>query len=216
MKTLALKLLPLGVIVLFGFGLYLRYNSKPAQPETPAPAVRQKDGALELERAPSGLSATAQPGSTPLKPAQEIPKGATVERVVQVTVQPTATPSSPGNPKLDLGTLKMPSLDPLGSPHQGSICPPVRVDLSLIRLKDKSQRVLASSPDGTVVGGIDVPITPDTLPKIQRWTAEGIRGWDMQQGKGAWGGELSYERGRFVGTAGVVGTTIFVGAGVRF
>lgn len=218
------NLIPLFVILAIGLAAgYELYHPKPGKPETPAVAVRQKDGSLELERAPSGLSSQAPAGSSPLKPAQAIPKGATVERIVEVTVQPktsggTTAPSpgvDPGRFKLDQGTLKIPALGGLGS-SQANDCPPVRVDLSLIRLKDKSQRVLASSPDGQVVGGIDVPMETAKFPKVLRWSVEGLRGYDLKQNQGVWGGEVNYERGPFVGTGGVVGTTIFVGAGFRF
>lgn len=101
-------------------GLYLGMHMHP-QPiqETPAPAVRQSDGSLVLERAPSAKAT----------PKQIIPHGGTVERVVQVTVQPTATPLAP-----------------------------VTVDLTLVGMPDGSKRVVASSPDGAVTGGIDIPV----------------------------------------------------------
>src|ERR1035441_4158695 len=88
----AVALVLSGFLVAWGI-----YRPKPAKPETAAAAVREKDGALELERAPSGLSSTAPAGSSPLKPAQILPKGAKVERIVQVTVDPTGKPSSGRN-----------------------------------------------------------------------------------------------------------------------
>jgi hypothetical protein len=80
------------------------------------------------------------------KPKQQIPRKAKVERVAQVTVQPDAIAEA------------------------GKPCPPVTVDMTLIREPDGMRRVLASSPDGQVVGGLDVPIetaAPPAAPK--RW-----------------------------------------------
>lgn len=82
------------------------------------------------------------------KPKQQIPRKAKVERVAQVTVQPDAI-AEPGKP-----------------------CPPVTVDMTLIREPDGMRRVLASSPDGQVVGGLDIPVesaAPPAEPK--RWAA---------------------------------------------
>lgn len=61
-----------------------------------------------------------------------IPAGAKVARRTQVTVQPHSTPDC---------------LKPQ----------PVRVDLSLVTMPDRTTRVVASSPDGAIVGGFDVP-----------------------------------------------------------
>src|SRR5438270_13590492 len=38
------------------------------------------------------------------------------------------------------------------------ICPPAQVGLSMIRASHRTERVLASSPNGTVVTGLDIPV----------------------------------------------------------
>lgn len=49
-------------------------------------------------------------------------------------------------------------------------CGPVRVDLSLVRLSDDTARVIASSPDGTILsGGLDIPMEP--MPVQRRFSA---------------------------------------------
>lgn len=96
------------------------------------------------------------------KPKQHIPKSAKVERVMQVTVQPDA---------------------PI--PEAGKPCPPVTVDMTLIRDLDGSRRVLASSPDGQVAGGIDIPIEPISPPPPPRRWAAGIS-WAPNQTYGFW------------------------------
>jgi hypothetical protein len=83
-------------------------------------------------------------------------------------------------------------------------------------MPDKTQRVLASSPDGTVVGGIDVPVQAETFPRIQRWTVEGLAGFDARAGGQVFGGQISYAKGPVVVSGGIIGGTAFVGAGIRF
>lgn len=143
--------------------------------ETAAPAKRQADGSLVLERKPDAHA----------KPKQQIPRKARVERVAQVVVQPAAR-AEPGKP-----------------------CPPVTVDMSLIREPDGMRRVLASSPDGQVVGGVDIPVesaAPAAEPK--RWAA-GVSWAPVTQTGGVWierdvplfkwtarlGAEVNQERG---------------------
>lgn len=117
-------------------GYWLKSTDMPrAEVVTAAPAVRQSDGSLVAERAPS-----AKPG----KPPHQLPKGAKEERRVAVVVKP-----------------KQPD------------CDPVRIDLSLIREGD-GRRVVASSPDGTVVSALDVPILAGLVPPPARpWAAGG-------------------------------------------
>lgn len=209
----AAALIGVGFLVAWGI-----YRPTPPKPETAAPAVRQSDGSLELERAPSGLKVGAPAGSIPLKPAQEIPKGAKVERIVQVTVDPNGKPSSGRNGEPVSGGVQRPT-DPekrAATASSGAACPPITVDLSLVRMPDKSQRVLASSPDGSVVGGIDVPVQDPAPFKVQRWTASALVGYDAHAGRNVFGGQASYSRGPFVVSAGVIGGTAFAGAGIRF
>lgn len=96
-------------------------------------------------------------------PRQKIPPRAKVERVTRVTVQPD-TPA----------------------PKAGQPCPPVTVDMTLIREPDGGRRVLASSPDGQVVGGLDVPAEPAApLPAPRRWAA-GLSWSPVTRTAGVW------------------------------
>src|ERR1039458_4176385 len=99
----AVALILSGFLVAWGI-----YRPKPAKPETAAAAVREKDGSLELERAPSGIPGNLPDSTKPLKPAQIIPKGAKVERIVQITVDPTGKPSSGRNAEGFRGGLTTP------------------------------------------------------------------------------------------------------------
>lgn len=123
---------------------------KPVQ-ETAAPAVRQADASVVLERRPDPHA----------KPKQQLPRKAKVERVAQVTVQPDAIAEA------------------------GKPCPPVTVDMTLIREPDGMRRVLASSPDGQVVGGLDIPVESAAPPaESKRWAA-GLS-WSSAQTAGVW------------------------------
>lgn len=214
------KYLAVGLtFLLVGIGLgYQLYHGKAAAPETYAPEQRQADGSLVLERKPDASAAPAQP----------VPAGATVERVVKVTVQPTAkrvgTPAATAAAARDgdlMSLGKMPDAVPaaMAESKDGDLasCPPVHLDLTLAKLKDGSQRVIASSPDGEVTGGIDVPTTPQITPKALPWSLSALRTTDHR-----WGGLLQYERGPFtVGlgalpAAGQAGAAAFVSAGIRF
>ena len=96
------------------------------------------------------------------RPKQSLPRGAKLERTVSVTVQPDAP-----------------------APQAGAPCPPVTVDLSLINDGDGGRRVLANSPDGWIVGGLDIPAAPTILPApAKRWAA----GVSWSPANGTYGG----------------------------
>lgn len=117
--------------------------------------------APEQRQADGSLILERQPDPT-AQPKQPIPRRAKVERVASVTIQPDTAPPEAGQP-----------------------CPPVTVDLSLIREPDGGRRILASSPDGRVVGGLDVPVEPIILPaSAKRWGA-GLS-WSPNQTYGVW------------------------------
>jgi hypothetical protein len=191
-KSLALLLI--GLISGLSLGWWL-YNPGPPKWGPPAPAVRQSDGSLILERKPDPNA----------KAPAEIPRRSKLVRVVKVEVQPRATPVQDAS-----------SATPDGA-SQRLICPSAEVDLSLLQNSDKTERVVASSPEGAIVGGVDVPVAPlPKLPKDARWTLSALRGYDVTRAKTAWGVGLSYSRGSFLATAGAIGSTTFVGIGVKF
>ena len=111
----------------------------------PAPIVEAP--AAEQRQADGSIVLERRPDAK-ARPKHLIPPKAKLERVAQVTVQPAAVPVS------------------------GEPCPPVSLDLSLVREDDGGRRLLASSPDGTIVGGVDVPVeTAAPPPKPLRWAA---------------------------------------------
>jgi len=129
------------------------------------PAARQSDGSLELAVSPNANQ----------KPAQEVPRGAVVERVVYVTVKPN--PSNPGPSGTALPPI--PGSNVTALPPMPSLPPSlgIRVDLTLLRMPDGSHRVTASSPDGTITGGMDIPAeAAQPAPKVLKYAGGVVYG----------------------------------------
>lgn len=147
------------------------WSPAPKKPEVYAPQVQQTDGSVVLEKNP-------QPDA---KPAAATPKGSTLVRKASITVQakvPTATISGTFNTESIVQQAKMAIGDKQPAEQLMELaaeCPPVTVDLSLVEMPDKSQRVVASSPDGNILGGVDIPVRdakPQPEPKL--WAAGAI------------------------------------------
>ncbi len=136
----------LGLVVGLGLGWNL-WKPGPLRPETYALEIRQKDGSLILERRPQPLREAIR---TVLAPS--LPQGAVLERLVSATVRPWPT-TLPEIPAATPGAI---------------VCPPVKVNLALVRMPDQTRRVIASSPDGEVVGGMDIPIEPASVVRDLR------------------------------------------------
>ena len=149
-----------GIIIGLWTGWMLWQAPKKQIAEAPAPAIRQEDKSLILERKPDPSA----------KPAQKIPKGAVVERVISVELQ-SHGPSS----EAPAGIIGSTPMDLPASPSlQRSN---IRVDLTLVRLQDGSRRVIASSPDAEVVGGLDIPTVPIASPHRElKWAAGEVYG----------------------------------------
>lgn len=144
------SILAVGIMLGLGIGWKI-WRPTPVKAETYARAQRQQDGSLILERKP-------QPDA---KPAQEIPKGAKVERIAQVQFRPAvATVQANGpNPEILL-----------------PVAPPYTLDLTLVRMLDQSRRLIVSSPDGEIVGGVDMPVEAMPEPKTLKWAAGVVYG----------------------------------------
>lgn len=144
--------------VVFTLGIltgWMLWRPKPAPQAAPQPAIHQTDGSTVLEVKPDAHA----------KPPHQIPHGGTVEDVVHVTVQPLPA-VDPVSPLPSSSGASVPS-DPARPP-----CPPVTVDLSLIRMEDGTRRVVASSPDGQIVGAVHIPVeAAKPQPKVLKWSA---------------------------------------------
>ena len=174
--------------------------------EPPAVAVRQGDGSLILERKPE-----TQKESEKLIPTPQIPKGAKIERKVEVIVQPERKPEP-----LPLSSFASSVPADLAAPQKQD-CPPVRVDLALVRMPDETRRVIASSQDGQIVGGVDIPLEPEKpSPRPIKWSAAGLVGWDAYRNVRVYGAAVQRNAGPFVVHGGVIGQTVFAGVGIRW
>ena len=158
LRAIALSIVAMiaAIIVAAALGWWLG-QPKPVQ-ETYAPAQHQVDGSIILERRPDAAA----------KPNQETPPGAKVERVGRVTVQPSA------------------SARKQGPDQETTPCPPVSVDWSLVREPDGGRRFLASSPDGTIVGGVDVPVESAAVPSAPKRWAVGLSWSPSSETAGVW------------------------------
>ena len=97
-------------------------------------------------------------------------------------------------------------------------CPPVTVALTLVRQPDGTKRVIASSPDGQVTGGMDVPVeAAKPPPRVLVWSVGVVNG-----GRDRYGGFVSRDLGPLRVLAGGMsgqpnaGGVAFIGAGLRF
>ncbi len=125
--------------------------------ETPRPAVVQTDGSVVLERTPEA------------KPQAQAPKlPGKLSRTVTVTVKPKPQPE-PAKPNPD------------GFCPVAKECPALTVRLDLVK-DDDGQRVIASSPDGDIIGGMDVP--------VEKW---------IKRNENLWAAGLTYSHDRRLG-----------------
>lgn len=128
----------------------------------PAPVVETVAPAVTQV---DGSEILARKPKADAKPAHKVPRGAAVERIEQVTVQ------GPG--------LKMPG-------GEVKPCPPVTVDMTIVREVDGAKRVIASSPDGQIISGIDIPVeTAAPPPEPPKW-AVGLSFDPFHQTPGVW------------------------------
>lgn len=162
-----------GIVIGLFIGHSLYY--KPAAKETPALAVKQPDKSLILARDPDAKA----------KPAHQIPKGATVERIVKVivkakpeedkTIPRTSSQWSDLNKTNSVDSTKRPEPDHIADVGKMVDCQPVNLDLSLVRMPDETRRVIVSSQNGDVLDGIDIPVeAAKTVSDVKKWAIGAI------------------------------------------
>lgn len=148
--ALVLSVLAAIALALLAWAIFeagVRHGTPAAEVTTHEAAQSQPDGSVVLERTPS-----ASAPASAAKPKHDLPKGTTLERQVSVTVRPRAALKVPG--------------------QSGPACPDVTVDMSVVRDDKGGRRVVASSPDGTVVAGMDVPIEAGLqVEPAKQWAA---------------------------------------------
>lgn len=122
-----------------------------------APVIERVEYRPAVIQDDGSVIAERVPDAKPSPAPHQIPPGHVEVRRVEVEVQPDA----PG-------------------------CPVCRVDLSLVRDNEGGQRVITSSPDGTVTRALDVPILPGLLPPPVRPWAAGVSHDPFNNGFGVW------------------------------
>jgi hypothetical protein len=95
------------------------------------------------------------------QPAQSLPSGA-------VVIERAPVPRAAPKPKRP-GTTVEREISVTVQPDQPE-CEPVQVDLQLVQ-DGAGRRVVASSPDGVIVGGIDVPVRQIAFEESRKWAA---------------------------------------------
>ena len=109
-----------------------------------APVHEVVTAAPQVRQVDGSVIAQRAPDPKPAPPRHVLPRGAVEERREAIVVAPAPAASS------------------------------VEVDLSLVRMPDNGRRVIASSPDGTVVSALDIPIEPGLVPPAPKPWAAGL------------------------------------------
>jgi hypothetical protein len=124
---------------------YLLWGRQVVHVDEPV-AVEQHmdDGSVVLHREQGGKIVT---------PAPERPAGHKPVRTIEVEVMPPPVEVAPGECQRTV------------------TCPPVTVRLDLLRAEDGTYRAQASSHDGTILSGIDVPLEPALVVIPRPWAA---------------------------------------------
>ena len=129
----------------------------------PAPVPEVIAAAPAVVQADRSIVVQRAPDAHPRPPPHQLPKGAVEERRETFVAAPAAGASS------------------------------VQIDLSLVRMPDNGRRVIASSPDGTIVSALDVPIEAGLVPPPPHKWAAGLA-YSTERETGIW---LERDLGRF-------------------
>lgn len=169
-------------------GIYAERASHRPKVEAHAPAARQADESLILERNPN----------RPAPRAPDLPPHSKVTRVTTVRIAPL-----PGAIPVQSGAIPVQS-------------EPITVQLTQVETPQGS-RVIASTEDGRIVGGADWTGPRLEPPRMPRWELQALRTWQDGRGA-AWGASLAYSRGPVVGSVAVVPGfhQLTVGIGLRW
>ena len=171
-------LILIAAIALLCAGIWIGYAIWHPRPqiiiEKPAPAKVLPSGHTAIQRAPEAV-----PSPPAQADAKALGRGATVLREVHFDVKPRPIPPPPE------ATQKQ---------HPVSLsCQPVHVDLSLVKLKDGSERVVASAKGGEILNAVDMPVVSLTQTAQPKWAAGAL--YDVAHRR--YGGFLDRDLGPF-------------------
>lgn len=147
--------------------------------EKPAPAKVLPSGHTAIQRAPEAL-----PSVQAVADAFSLDHRAKVVRELHFDVAPISVPAAAPTVAHE-GTQKQ---------HPVSMsCQPVHVDLSLVKLPDGSERVVASAKGGDILNAIDMPVVSLTQSAQPKWAAGAL--YDVAHRR--YGGFLDRDLGPF-------------------
>lgn len=153
-------------------GAWYLWSPKPAPPETYKPAVVQGDGSTILERKPDADA----------KPKAAIPKGSKVERIVRLTIK-AKNPINEVSGSVEI--IERVQMDksaapmtvagiPIPEQKESLECPPVDLELTLVKMPDDTRRVIVSSDNGEITG-IDIPVeSAKPTPETKKWAVGAV------------------------------------------
>lgn len=180
LKERSSQLVLIGVLLLGAVGGlslgWKLWKPRPPVQEVSAPGSTQSDGSIILPKEPDANA----------KPPHVVPHGAVVEHITHVVVRPD--PVQPVQPPTVPGQPVQPGLPPVQPAD-------VQVDLTLVRMPDGQHRVIASSPNGTIVGGIDIPVEAAKPQPKELHHAAGLRYTMSTDGSKGYGPAYSYDKG---------------------
>lgn len=159
-----------GALIFLAIGLFVGHRiwAPGAEIEPKAASQVQADGSRVLARQPDAHAL----------PAHATPAGASVQRVGKIIAR------AKQNPALVIADTKNNSSTIKNTKKVDADCPPVTIDWSLVRQKD-GERMIVSSKDGEILGGVDIPVAPFSVATPHRWAAGGSYGL-APQAYGAW------------------------------
>lgn len=182
--TLQIKLILAAILLCMSClsGIYIGYKMFNNKPEI---VYQHSAGEVVVN---SNTKLLAKQPDKDAKADMPLPKGATLERLVKFSVtQKVKQKKLPAQPQESTESRNVEGK--VGGKNSETpldeLCPPIDISLALILDKDKQQRVEAYSPNGDIVGGIDIPVRDITIPKEAKKWAVGMS-YNTLQVKGLW------------------------------
>lgn len=138
--------------------LFMFYVMRPeVTQERTAAEIRHADGAVTLAKDPAAGARVDAEAPTPTLPAGKHTRTVILKVVPKTQPKVEPKPQPPGDDGMCI------TIEP-------AECPAVTVRLDLTETSEGS-RVTASSPDGEIFGGLDVPRLPMITPRELKWAA---------------------------------------------
>jgi len=181
--TMQIKLILASILLCLSClsGIYIGYKMFDNKPEV---VVQHSAGEVVVN--PNTKILAKQPDKD-AKADMPLPKGATLERMIKFSVRQKAKQTQEGDSSQSTESRNVEGKvgGVSGETSLDELCPPIDISLALILDKDQQQRVEAYSPNGDIVGGIDIPVRDITIPKEAKKWAVGMS-YNTLEVKGLW------------------------------